>query len=261
MAKQGKFEEAIKCAHEIYSELQQMEALIHIANEFLKIGKSEEANALLMEALECLLKNTNESERSNGLLTIGLNFVKLSYWTLAEKVALDIPKTETRQQCWIELASATLDQEGFEKALSKCHQLQSEEARSFYIKGWVDELSVADANAECLHKALPIMAKDSKSIETLLHKYALKEVFLGKPSPEFIQRMNRTLDIQWALDIVCSLSNNDSLVERNYSNMAEWIQQIDDEDDREQIDLWAKHVVKGKITEEQFNVHVKALKI
>jgi hypothetical protein len=35
--------------------------------------------------------------------------------------------------------------------------------------------------------------------------------------------------------------------------------EISDEDDREQIELWAKQVAKGKITEEEFGERAKEL--
>jgi len=34
---------------------------------------------------------------------------------------------------------------------------------------------------------------------------------------------------------------------------------VADEDDRDQIELWAKQVVKGKITEEEFGDRVKGM--
>jgi hypothetical protein len=38
------------------------------------------------------------------------------------------------------------------------------------------------------------------------------------------------------------------------------LHQIDDEDDREQIALWAKQVVKGKMSEEEFAERIRRIK-
>jgi hypothetical protein len=42
---------------------------------------------------------------------------------------------------------------------------------------------------------------DLESINKLLQHHALHEVFFNDVSPEKIERFNRTLNIQWALDI------------------------------------------------------------
>lgn len=43
------------------------------------------------------------------------------------------------------------------------------------------------------------------------------------------------------------------------TNLELWLHEVSDEDDREQIELWAKQVAKGKITEEEFNLKIKDL--
>jgi hypothetical protein len=43
------------------------------------------------------------------------------------------------------------------------------------------------------------------------------------------------------------------------TNIQEWQHEIPDEDDRAQIELWARHVSKGKMTEEEFGERVKEL--
>lgn len=44
-----------------------------------------------------------------------------------------------------------------------------------------------------------------------------------------------------------------------YDSLDTWLHEIADEDDREQIELWAKQVAKGKITEEEFGERVKGM--
>jgi hypothetical protein len=39
---------------------------------------------------------------------------------------------------------------------------------------------------------------------------------------------------------------------RMSTNLDVWLHEINDEDDRDQIELWAKQVAKGKITEADF---------
>lgn len=75
---------------------------------------------------------------------------------------------------------------------------------------------------------------------------------------ERIARYNKTLNIQWALDIKAQFPE-DGVVERRSDNLEGWIGDIEDEDDRAQIELWANKVNKGKMTEEEFGEKVRGL--
>jgi hypothetical protein len=77
-------------------------------------------------------------------------------------------------------------------------------------------------------------------------------VALGKPAKELTARLNRTLNIQWLLDITAQFPGAEAATARTSTNLVVWLHEITDEDDREQIELWAKQVAKGKITEEEF---------
>jgi hypothetical protein len=62
-------------------------------------------------------------------------------------------------------------------------------------------VALKDVTAECVAAALPLIAEDSESIEALLQKYALKETLIGRAKSAMQQRLNRTLNIQWAINI------------------------------------------------------------
>jgi hypothetical protein len=53
-----------------------------------------------------------------------------------------------------------------------------------------------------LWDSLPFFISDLDSIEKLLQAYCLNKLFFGKPSKEKIDSLNKTLNLQWALDIV-----------------------------------------------------------
>jgi len=42
---------------------------------------------------------------------------------------------------------------------------------------------------------------DSKCLQQILQKFALRHLFLDESEPEVIQRLNKSLDIEWAMDI------------------------------------------------------------
>ena len=100
------------------------------------------------------------------------------------------------------------------------------------------------------------MAHDSDSIENLLQKHAVHEVFFGKAGREKINRLNRTLNIQWALDIAAQFPKEESN-ERLSTNLDTWLHEIADEDDRDDIKSWAEKVNDGKMSEDKFSEKVK----
>jgi hypothetical protein len=145
---------------------------------------------------------------------------------------------------------------GWQKSLQQYNQLQSDEARLFYLKGWVNALNVSDTNSVCMQEALIQLVHDSESIESLLQSYALNEVFFVAADQKKLIRLNRTLNIQWALDIAAQFPKVET-ESRLSTNLESWLHEITDEDDREQIELWAKQVAKGKITEGEFGERVR----
>ena len=171
---------------------------------------------------------------------------------------MEIPRIVDRQDCWKRLAQEQLNLAGVESALSSVNNLQSQEAVSFYLKGWAEDLSSKDSDWDLIEKALPILKEDSESVEQILQKHAIHEVFYGKPTEERLMRLNRTLNIQWALDIASGFPKENS-AERLSTNLEEWINSIPDEDDREQIRLWSRQVAKGKMTEQEFGGKVAGM--
>jgi hypothetical protein len=90
---------------------------------------------------------------------------------------------------------------GGQNALEKLTLLPSEEMRRFYLKGWVEALSVAEASSACSPLAIWHLKNDMGSLVEFLQKYALGQVVFGTPSPEWVERLNYSLNIQWFLDL------------------------------------------------------------
>jgi hypothetical protein len=192
------------------------------------------------------------------LQSISIELSKQGNWQLAEQIGLEIPLISGRHDCWKEMAYKLKKQYGWQVALEKVKKLQNQEARLFYLKGWAANLSANETNITCLKQAMPLLALDTQSIENLLQVYALHEIMFCSPTQQLLQRLNKSLNVQWAIDIAAKypkVSDNSRLS----TNLDEWLQEFEDEDDRDQIELWAKQVLKGKITEQQFETKLKTL--
>ena len=251
LAKQGKIEEALECARGIHNNFYKSIALKDISTELAKQGKVDDAESVMKEALECARFINHNIDKSAALKEISTELANQGSWQLAEKTGLEIPLIAERQSCWKAMASKIKAQHGFQAAFEKLQKLQNEEARLFYLKGWAENLSPLETDNTCLKEALTLLAKDKQSIENLLQSFALHEVMDGTPTKELKQRLNKSLNVQWAIDIAAKFPK--VLVNARLStNVDEWLHEIEDENDREDILGWVEKVRSGKMTEEKF---------
>ena len=189
---------------------------------------------------------------------IAIALAEHKYWSLSERAILEILEIGQRHNSWEHFAEDIMLKEGWENALLHVNKLQKEEARFFYLKGLVNNLTIIETNSECVEQVLPYLTNDTESIEKLMQNYALFELFFGDSDQNKIQRLNQSLNIKWAMDIKKEFPSV-ALSSRVYSNIKEWLHDIYDEDIKDQIELWARQVSNGKISEDQFNAKVESL--
>jgi tetratricopeptide (TPR) repeat protein len=203
LACQGRIKDAIETIRGITDDNDKRDVMETVSTELVRQGKFEDAIKTAHDM------NLIFADYENYVLSdISCELSKQGNWPHAEEVGLEIPRAATRHECWKKMASTLIEQAGWQIAFSKVNELTTDEAHSFYLKGWAENAKVTDVDKSCLRQAIPYFPNDVKSLEHLLHHYAIHEIFLGDSSQEKIQRLNQTLSLQWALDIKKSLSNN-----------------------------------------------------
>ena len=252
LAKQGKLEESLECARGISADRPKRSALIAISTELAKQGKLEEGASVMQESLECARGISDDWLKSEAIGAISTELAKQGKWQFAEKVGLKITQIAKRYECWEGLAKSIKYKDGWQIGLHKNNMLQNDESRLFYLKGCADSVNINDIDISFLTDSLPFFIRDSESIEKILQAFSQHEIFFNKPSKVKIDHLNKTLNIQWALDIISKFPKKE-IVERLSTNLSDWIIEIPDEDDREEIELLARKVAKGKMTEEEFS--------
>jgi hypothetical protein len=225
--------------------------LSEISTELAKQGKIHEAESAIQEALECARSISYGWQRDNVLKDISTELIRQGNWTLAIATVLEISQIGVQYDCWKEIAESTCKKIGWQKAFRLATQFNNGEPRLFYLKGWVGGVNLMEVDSVCLKETLSHLATDSESIENLLQTYALQEVFFGNGNMERLKLLNRTLNIQWAINIKAQFPKPEAVI-RLSTNLDAWLHEISDADDREEIELWARRVAKGKITEEAF---------
>jgi len=227
LAKQGKVEEALTCARDISSDKEKSIALLEISTELAKQGKLEEAltcargisdeshnsSALsaistelaiqgkVEEALTCARDISDDYCKSSALKDISTELAKQGNWGLAEYISLEIPQMKEKHSCWKTMANNGLHELGSQKAIHNVLCLQSDEARRHYIQGWVEHVDLTDCSKDLFLATRHYYQADSNCLQQMFQKFALRHLFLDESEPDFIQRLNKSLDIQWAMDI------------------------------------------------------------
>jgi hypothetical protein len=253
LVKQGQLELALKTAHGINSKREKRGAFCDISNELAKQGQLQEAASAMEAALEIA-----RDMKVGGLDAISIEMAKQGRLVDCESTGMGIPEIATRHSLWKELPKALDKTYDWKGRLNVVHSLQSDEARLFYLKGWADNLNVIDVKSETLSQSLSLLINDVDCIEILLQKYAQHMLYFGKLTLASETRLNRSLNIQWLLDIRHRLPN-EQIAERSSKNLDSWIDQIRDPDDRDDVRTWADKVSKGNMTEEKFQMKLKSI--
>jgi hypothetical protein len=255
---QDKLNEALEIARLISAENWKSRGLIYIYIELDKLGMFNEAKSVLNEALQSAYSIKDFYTGVEALKEITGALVKQGNCEHAEKILLEVEQMGTRHLCLKNMADVAFEFNGWQGSLEMSKNLVAEESSLFYLTGWAEKQLVSEMEDKCVRQALPLIVGDAQTIECVLLLNALNKVFFGDLSKERLNRLNRTLNIQWALDIAAQLPKEESST-RLSTNLDTWLHEIEDEDDREQIELWAKQVAKGKITEEELGERVKNL--
>jgi hypothetical protein len=241
-------EEALVCARKIHDDDEKREVLNELYTELAILGFNE-------EVIEYSRKIDTLDKKNDFLEDLSSTMAYRGNWAFAEKTGLEISQIGHRHRCWKSMGSMTI-KNGWESALTHIQAFHNHELPIFYLQGLIEELSPKETDITCFKKIIPLIVKDTKNIENLLQCLALHELMFGKPTKEMIQRFKKTLDLRWAIDIIDKFPKE--IEEGRFSNNLEsWIHEIADEDDRDQIELWAMKVAKSKMTEDEFNKRVK----
>ena len=207
LANQEKIKKAIELARRIKNEEVKIEALANISAELSKHGKVEEASSIIQEALDYAHDIGDETEKSSALKCIAIELIKKRNWSLAEKIGCEITKIIERQDCFKLFGKISSEKIDVFESLNGFKRLNTLEARFFYLKGWLENLKLNSANKEITINTILFIKEDMISIERLLILHTLNQFFFEKIPEEKIQRFNRTLNLQWAIDIKNQLPN------------------------------------------------------
>jgi hypothetical protein len=238
--KRDKINEAFECVRGIGNEYWKSSALMSISIELEKKGLVEEAKSVMLEALEYARITNDDYEKGKALFSISNEFVNQGKFIEAIESIIGINDVRKTNDSIKKILNSLLEEYGitqceiignkisnsslrniFFKELSKflitnCkndnfliqfEKLELFEAKKWYLRNWVDNIEIIKLDKK-VTKSLIYLCKDqTEIIETLLQYFVLNNMFFENLPEEKIQRYNRILNIQWAIDIKNQLYN------------------------------------------------------
>ena len=231
---------------------------MEIAIVLFRKGQFAESSMMLEKSMQTAEDIKSDWRKSSAFKEIAVVLANQEKLTESINVIQKINTGSHRMQAWVSIGKEFYKKHQLQNLDQTLSLLPNDEALTFFKKGIAQSITATNATEEAILEILPLVKADKESTEHLMQMHALYCAFFENTSKEKIQKFNRSLNIQWALDVIAKFPKEENVV-RLSSNVEEWIEQVGDEDDREQIELWAKQVVKGKITEEEFGENVKGM--
>jgi tetratricopeptide (TPR) repeat protein len=188
-------------AEPINDEEEKSRALFMIATTLAKIGQPEKSRLVKEDALFAVHGISDIWTKCSLLHKVAIDLVNQVNWNIAEQVVMEIPLIAERQETWKKIAEVVKSQSNFQLALDHWKTLVDKESALFYVKGLAEAIDVNDVTTDMVYGLLFHLVENSINIENLLQAYAQYELFFGNPSPEKINRLNKTLNLQWVMDI------------------------------------------------------------
>ena len=200
-------QEALNYARLIEDGRVKSDALSQIAFKIFEQEKMYEIEFLLQESIECALDINSEWEKCMALRNIVIQLFDYKQHELAETILQNITLTEERISCWKEIGKNIFESKGYFNAIEICKKFSGIELTTNIKQGIISSLEVYNTNYAIAVHTIKDQTQEVSAIEYILRMYALNQLFFENLPEEEIQRFNRTLNIQWAIDIKNQLSN------------------------------------------------------
>jgi tetratricopeptide (TPR) repeat protein len=171
-----------------------------IAIELAKQAQYDHSLAMVNEI-------SSEEERKTALNCIAIEMIKNAQWKLAEGLIREIPQNGSMADSTKKIASEIIKHFGWENALHLCNQFSSVEIRLNFLSEWTSQAKIINCDKFRIINSCHYYKEDIENLEKLFYKLALNELFMNDYQTDKIDRMRRSLNIQWAIDIKNQLPN------------------------------------------------------
>ena len=201
LLKKGEIAEALNLVNSMRDEYWKKTSLKEIS---LALSKQDRID----ESLELACSMPDSYWRDPTLILITHDLARKCNWSKAEKISKKVFETNKRHEGWIEIAKSAVVDIGWQQSFVLLKDIEDNQIRESILKGFANSFTVSDVDRVFFMTAGKFFFDDIDSLEKMLLRHALNNLFFQDSSREKIDRYNRTLNIQWAIDIKNSFSDN-----------------------------------------------------
>jgi hypothetical protein len=189
-----RMEDSIALASIIEDEIDKDESLHEIAIELSKMN-------LVKESLDILQMVNVEWVRNSALFNIAIQLAKNRCWENIEKVTLEITDTQYRTDCFLKVGKIIADLEGLENCLLTIYEYFSKENSGFILNGVCGIFTQINCTKDMTFSVLKHSNIFLNTVQNVLEFYTLNQLFIQTLNENKFERLNQTLNLQWALDL------------------------------------------------------------
>jgi hypothetical protein len=207
-----KSSELIDIVHYNISDLSffKKDTLIDIWEVFIKYGLEDESEKILNVLLELISHQISDGfQIGHDSLRKFVNelMVRQKYFILEELINKN-PQIKTRILNLLkDFIQKDLKYNGYFKAKRILTFLNISDSEQFFKKGIIGSINFSNISYDIVLDCLKDKSLNQEPLKHLLKLHALNQLFFEELPEEKIQRFNRTLNIQWAIDIKNKLPN------------------------------------------------------
>ena len=234
--------EAYNITKEITIEKEQINSYIELYKKLLEKNNNDFANSILDECLECILKTNNNETKCKALIEISILLIKNKMSLLAgtilekaienannikddgfnsiikeiSKISIEngfyklierISKKGIKNELLKNIGNKAINSNNYHLSLDILDKFDFYENKKVIKQGIINTINTTNINLEFTNNVIKDRTQEVTLIEHVLQMYALNQLFFENLPKEKIQRFNRTLNIQWAIDIKNQLPN------------------------------------------------------
>jgi hypothetical protein len=153
------------------------------------------------DSLQIARQIKDVSERNEAFSQIALELFIQNEFVLAEKIVLEISERELMKNTIIQMGQLLFQQYGWGYFLKYLLNTKNSELYLSYLRALLEHADIKDYILSSTKSIIVNIEEDVTAIYTVLTKHALNQLFFNKQNQKQIERFNRTLNIQWAIDI------------------------------------------------------------
>ncbi|MFN5635118.1 MAG: hypothetical protein ACK49D_10635 [Flavobacteriia bacterium] len=203
----GELEKSIDYAKRIPVQSDKSSVLAKISTKVYSDFNISKSKLILEESIELARSESDNSLKSDAMMAICIELAKQGNLVESDSLSSEIPLADIRNKCFEEIGNMIFNSYGLMETIKFCKSISSYQNRLSFKIGIIHAYHKTQIGKEISLYFIKDRNVQISELKHLLQFYALNQIFFEDIPEEKIQRFNRTLNIQWAIDIKNQLPN------------------------------------------------------